>query len=547
MKLIKNIFKTLLILIALLVIITLACFGMMMIFHVDIFGYTYVKQANSIALTQEIDVLDSSDNLLLENLNVETSNLDIIIRYSSAEQDSTSDIFESENPYVSKAKVIVWQEFSGIFKKEVKEVSYVDPASETQDANFRPTLTDGSLTIKTKEPTGFFFTNNSHVEVILPRHYTLGKTLNSLTIETATKNVEICKDEQLAVKTLNVTSNKNSFDTAITIGSSVKVQENLNLNTNFGKIVIGSQLGSNANVNINSKAGSILINANIGGDVNISGEMPYVSVGTLPAELKTNENYDISTIEKFNIGGSLMIDECTGGGNVKVSGAVQGQVYINASRLEFWANDIVGGLTCVSGANNIRIFGTLSGNSTSIKSGDGYLYINNCKADAKLFSSKGGIKIANAFGNIEIENKNSDTTVNFADSASGKTLSVTNDNGNIKVTNIKGIVNLVASRGSIEAYFADVVGDNVINAYYNAKVYVKDGKTFSLTTRAISAKPNVMLGSVSYTDWSGENVQNDNGWNVRTDIVNSPSADYVATKFLKVIVQNNGVLEAKFY
>ena len=516
MKLIKNMFKTLLILIGILAMVALFGFAIMMIFHVSLFGYTYVKYDNDAQIEFAKEQVDT-----LTTIDLTTTRANVVIAYTS--QSTAKSMLVSN-----------LQNFQGIFKDTVKRVGYTDPNSEEKKPGYKLKIENGVLKIETIEPDGLYLVNDNKIKIYLPQN----KLLTDLKINSGAKVIDIGENKNFTVQNLTILANKSILPNNVTISDKLTVQGDLTLKTNLGKITINSTI--NGNVNINSNAGSITFNTNVAGNVNVSGKSPAVEFGHLPMDLKFNNDFDISDVKQYNILGNLVIDNCSGAGNVKVSGTVNGYVYIYNPDIEFWARNVNNSITCQGGANNIRVFGKLDGITSTINCGNGYLYLNNTYSVVNAESTMNSVEIKNARNDVTINNTRGDIVVQFADGVTKK-LVATTQTGSIKATNLRGEAKLTANGGNVTASFENVTGNSEIKAKYRANVTIADNITYNFTARAKTATVNVQLGSVIYKNWN--DAENIDGWKTKTNVINYNGSS--PSNSLTVSVTDNGSITAK--
>ena len=531
--LLKKIFNTILILIGIVLMVVLAGFAIMMFGHVSLFGYTWLSLSQT---ESQLQFTFSPDNL--QTIDIETKNLDITIEY-----------FDDASTTGGVVEIVT--NMQGIVKDDVKEVSYCEETVD-EDGNKQYTVinkdsivvdSNGVLKIRTLEPTGFLFKNNSRVRIYLPQKKSNNTSfrLQNLKISTASNNINVGNNNQFKINNLEVTSSKKLFNASVKLDKNVVVENNLILNTNYGRITVDAQI--NGNLKVNSLAGSILVNSNIGGNVDITGQNPLVEIGSMPGSWRNRkDSYTDMTDEIINnnkakgVFGDVIIHDIEKGGNVKVSGVVGGDTYINAGDIEFWAGFVLKGLYCDEGSNNIRIFGSVGVDITelepaygatltifgatddvkycSLNIGDGSLFINNAYHTLSITAKKGDVYINRIQNGAEINSTNGGATV----CESHGDLTVHCDNHNISVSNIYGSVNLTAMRGKVAATFVNVSGENTIIAQRNIDVSVKDGNAFNLTTKAKAGAVDVKMLPVEYNNWNG--IEKQDGWFVRTDEIN---------------------------
>ena len=244
MKLVKNMLKTLLITIGIAIMVVLVGFAIMMFFHVSLFGYTFVNHED---VTEK--VFAESEVNTLNKIEIDTDKANIIVAYTET---------NSMGMIVKK-----FQDFQGVFKDNLKEIKYVSPSFDEEaeqsipTEDFDITISGGTLKIKTIEPKGLYFKNDSKITVYLPKN----KVLDDLVIESASKVINIGNDKAFTVKNLEITANKPFFPTTVQISDKLVVTGDLYVKTNYGRIAINSTL--QGNVTIDSLGGSITFNTNI--------------------------------------------------------------------------------------------------------------------------------------------------------------------------------------------------------------------------------------------------------------------------------------------
>lgn len=555
MQLVKKIFSAMLILIGILLMLTLFGFAIMMIFHVSIFGYTYAS----------IDIVGDRYAYLgtsVNSIEIDTTTADITL------------IPASDSDQVS---VRLSQNFQGIIKDNITEFSLNISSSQEVEQS-------GVLKISTQDPSGLMFRNDTVVSIAIPSD----KILNNLKISTASDTVNIGGGYQLTVNNMTLINKNKSLLSKISISDNLTINGKLNLETSYGRLTINSILKND--VYVKTEGGSIIFKNNIDGNVTIEGDNPYVEFGSVsekpvniienskveeytrqkkmetdPNKINDLENKIVSEqkkvenalkdIGKVDVKGNILVMECKDG-NIKVGGTVFGFVYIESANVQFWANNVENGITCVEGSNNIRIFGSLckthAGQDCTIRNGDGHLFINNCYANVKIYAKKNGVNIKNAYNDVYVENKNYATDVNFAEGVVGKKLTIYQENGKITATNLSGVTILDAATNSVTAEFLDINGENSIKAKSGVTIKIKDGVqyTFIAKGKAKSVKLDVNFGSVKYDNWAGERVDEmtEQGikYTVRYDNINT-DPDATGLSSLKVFITDSGKIKASAF
>ena len=516
MQLIKKIFNSFLILAGIVIMVVLFGFALMMLFHISIFGYTYASAAG--AYGENFEFIAASIN----SIDIETQGVSLEIHYSS-------------DVNYNKVSVIMYEDFQGIVKDDVKSISFAE----------NPNVQSGVLKVATTEPSGLIVKNNSKISISLPRN----KVLSDLNIKCGGKEIDFGTDEnQLVVNNLNLISTRRSINPGITLSENLKVQNDLYLETFAGRIKVNAYIGND--VNIKTNIGTIIFNRSLPANVTITGEDPNVEFGevrsSLVSAIENEKEYDLSALKQVNIGGSLNILDVERG-NIKISGTVGEYVYMKAPNVQLWANKISKGITCSNGSNDIKIFGSLgAGNQSgeSILNVGSHLFINEAYGTLKVNADKNGVNIRNAHGDVNVQNNNKETIVSFANDAVGKTLTVEQKSGNIVARNILGTAILNAPEGKIEAIFANITGENKINCRDDAAVKTKDGLVYELTTKTKSGSVDVRLGSVAYDNWN--DATKDGDWKVVINNINSADSSTLTDK-LVIAVSGRGKTTVSAY
>ena len=511
MPLIKKLFNTILILVGIALMVVAFGFGLMFIFKISIFGYTYSSMTNAKSQNYLFDTQN------LQEVEIETTNTRIKIYNNNDTQPEGSIVFV--------------QDFQGIVKEDVKKISFAE--NPTIDEN-------GVMKITLNEPSGFFLRNDSYISICLPKDV----VLKNLSIKSSAKDIDFGIEEQnFVVDNLSVVSTRKSFlKPGVTLSDNLVVNKDIYLETFAGRINVNSTVGRN--VTIKSHASSIVFNKSINGDLTISGDYPSVEVGQITEkQMKAIENgdYDYSSIEKYDVKGNIVITDCQGG-ILKVTGSVYEFVYINSPNLNFWANKVLKGISCESGVNDIKIYGSLCsediGRDCLVKNGDGELYINNNYGNLTILSNN-NIKVINSHNNVDITNTKP-TYVTFADNTEDKTLTVNQKARYVVAKNIYGTVDINAESGDATVEFVKVTGANVIKAKYGVDISVRDGEIYTLSAQSKSASVDINMGSVIVTDWN--NAQTDaNGWKVITKNINTDAEGELPNTILAWSVENGSI------
>ena len=516
--LLKKLFQTILILFGVGILVCLLGFAIMMIGHVSLFGYSYISLSYQTSTTNNDFSVEG-----LTKLDIETSNIDVRI------------VKPSTNPSGNTGYYAFVVEMQGIVKSDVLDVKFKDAV--------KPQIVDGALVIRTVAPEGFFFRNNTVLEINLPQD----KAIDEIKINTNSKEVNF-GSSNFEVNKLDITAGKSFLNNPVTLGENLKINQELKINANYGRINVNSTL--NGNVVVESLAGSIVINKDIGGNLTVKGSNPLVTVGTIPGNWRDRKDLnssDLNSLKSVSIGGDLLIDKLEDGGNVKVSGTVNNVTISQSSIVEFWANKINCVLSCNDGSNNIRVFGSLgSGNPSglsTINTGEGSLFINNSYCVLNITAQKGDVFIENANNKVTINSTNGSSTVHFNKDAAACEVNISNDNWNIEVTNIKGKAILNAKSGSVNAAFLSVSGQNEIYARRNVDVRVKDGSEFKLITSSNinSGSVEVNMPPVIYDNWTGSTTEG--SWRVKSSLINTTNESI--SNILLLRISGNDKIVAK--
>lgn len=476
MKLIRNIFKSIFILIGIALLAVFACFAVMMIGKVSIFGYTFVNYD-----PEPIVQMQNDTNITEVVLNTNNVAVEII-------KTDDSNIQYKLNPKIQ-----------GVFKLDTIK-------NAEQPIAFEEQVADGVLTINTLSPYGLYFMNTSKLQIWLPSTI----SIQNLTVKSGTTDVNFGGNLNLKNLTVELTSNLNSFE----LSEDLTVSENLNIKTNSGRFYVYSQI--NGDINIDSNMGTFLFYKHVGQGssvVNIAGGSPAVEFG----EFAKNQQDQSGVV---NINGDVVV-ECQTGGLVKISGQVSGNVSLLSPNVELHAQKIVGTFVSSDGFSSAYI-GSLAG-SSNINKKDGYLNIQEVTASSlTITGSKNDVDIANLksfvavitneYGAINVQNCN-DTK-----------LTAQTTNGAINIKGIKNSLNATTMHGSIYAEFETVAGINNLVGERNITAKVADNNLFALTTTAKSDNVTVDLGATNYVGFADIEA-NESGYKTKTEQVNGPSSN----------------------
>lgn len=482
MQLIKKLFYAILILFGIGVMVVLFMFAIMMVFHVSIFGYTYANVNKVDGKTYDFD------RNAIDSIEIETNATNVEFFYTEDSGDNT-------------ISIMLREDFQGIIKDNVTRYSYTK----------EPIVEDKVLNITTTEPDGLMFKNSTVIYISLPQ----GKVMENVSIKTNSENISFGQDE-FQVKNLNVISTKKSLSPGVSLGNNLKITESLSLETYAGRINVGADIGGD--VNIKTHLGTILFNKSVNGNVTISGDNPHIEFGTVTQafidKVKSESDYDATSLNKVNISGDLTIDGVENGGNIKISGTVGGFVYMKSPNMSLWVNNIDHGIVSENGSDEIIIFGSVGSQDTSktctLHVG-GNTIINNPYMSLEIYADKNGVDVRNARNNVYIENNNWDTKISFADGALNKTLTILQEHGNIIAKNIQGKANLIATNGKVTAIFKNIVGENKVQAKTEADVKIADGTSeYILTAKSRNSTTlKIDLGAQQYRDWSSAQEEGD--------------------------------------
>ena len=210
----KNMLKTLLILIGILIMVAFFGFAIMMVFHASLFGYTYVRYEKDASVE-----FTAAEVASLTTIDLTTAKADIVIGYTASE--------DRETMLVSNL-----QDFQGVFKDDVQRVDYTDPDSEEKQGGYTLKIEGGVLKIETIEPQGLYFRNENVIKIFLPQ----SKHLPKLIIDSGARNINIGNSKEFSVDELTIVAEKNKFINNVQISDKLTINNNLKLKTNLGKI-----------------------------------------------------------------------------------------------------------------------------------------------------------------------------------------------------------------------------------------------------------------------------------------------------------------------
>lgn len=494
MKLISNIFKYVLILLAIAFMVTLSAFAVMMIGKVSIFGYTYVKYEKL------YEIYDVPAETTIQNINIVTSNVAVEISVDSS----------LEKPRTNMSGYV-----HGIFKDNIKTVD----CEEIIEGN--------TLSLRTIEPSGLTFQNDSILRVYLPATLT-GANIN---IQCGTNKISFEEEDYITFNNLSI---KTSNDIKqLKIPDNISVTNHLSLTSKAGRFYVDSYIHND--LTIDSTFSTFIFSKNIGNEssnVSITGKNPSIEFGS-----ETNP---------VDVSGNLGIT-CTDGGLVRIFGDIGGDVSLDSRILEFRANNVTEKITAMHGVASLYINGELgseNNQASTIHSGDGYVYIN--KSSASLLtvtSTKNDIKINELCGGADFTNDYGSVIVTCSDNMlTGSTINAVTKNGKVDLKNVVCPVSVVSTKGSVYAEFANVTGTNTIETNSSISVKVKDTKTdgssmqYKFVTSTKSGNVDVQLGGeVEYNNWNGEDVIVADGIKTKTSFVNNASESTTNTLQLKTV------------
>ena len=489
MKLIKNIFKSIFILLGIGVLASGFIFAIMMVTGASIFGYKYVNFSGKYTTV--------FDDVSFTKLVVETDTAGFDIVYSKD---------------MSKVEI----HFNALEKGIYKEENFVDSAfignADAQELsevmspiNYSATIADGVLTIKTTEPRGLSFSSDNKFKIWLPSSV----HLNSMDIKTNTSASSLT-DEAITLSDLSIEHNRKLAN--YVVSDLITVNNNFSLKTNSGRYYVNATI--NGNVEIDSNFATTVFTksvGNIGSTIKVNGDNPSVEFG---AE-KTS-----STAENLvNINSDLLV-ECKKGGLIKIVGSLNGTISLISPNVNLIAKKIVGKVAATDGFASVTV-GELEGDSTITKK-NGTLNIEQFNGgNLTIIGSNSKVYIGTiSSGNVNISNDYGEVEVGKCEATS---LQVKTVNGSISAKNISNTqVVLKSEKGTIDAEFLNISGTNEIETKKSVNVKIKDNCIFNLTTASISGGVNVSLGGVNYNNWDGCEI--DGNYKTKLSYVNSSSS-----------------------
>ena len=477
MKKIKEFFKKFgkYFILVFLLLVGLAAIGVLYLFFVpnsNLFGITYISKNSNHA--SEAFNADS-----ISKVSLTSSHYDVSVVTTDA----------------NSVQVKVLNNSFGFVKKEYNEVVITSE------------LLDETLNLKVQEPTGFALTNNSYIQLILPKNKALDLDLINSTAETT------ISADGLAIDELKyTTSNGNA-----TLGTAT-VYGNMNLDLGNATFTIGSNLvlsvPSINDINLKLTTGKLDASSAILGDVNVlSNERGVIRIKEC---INFNEEVEIA-------GGSIQIDKLFGAviktsdSNVTL-GEVTNSVVIKLSK---------------SGSVHIT---SLSGIS-DIETNQGEVYIDKVYSDQLVLqTTNGNITVSQAYNHIEALTNHGTIKVTWADDAErhnptdGKkyrSLSANIDgNGKVVAKNVDYVNVQIKGRGRADLSMSNISGKNIINGDDGSvSISVDKNSKYALKTTSEAGAVQVNLTQVpnfkGYTDKDHELVY-----------VNSEESAYPADKNL---------------
>ena len=340
----------------------------------------------------------------------------------------------------------------------------------------------GNLNITATEPHGVTFSNNSYIEIRLPKSYEKELVLKNTSAET-------------------------------TINCATPTIKNLYYQTESGNLTI-------ENANLQGSLTLKLNKATFNIDENVTTQDSNVYLELTTGKFKAPNNpFNQVTVEK-NTRGVVTLKECnlftekveTAGGQVNIDNV--SYVDIASSDTNVNLKTVNGGTIILNKSGSINIE-TLSGN-INILTVSGSIKIQNANAEAELNSTSGNIVVKNATKAILATSSNGNITVEFSEIADSYTLNNSNRKATIKSHNgailVKGAENINAEidasgNGSISVVMKNVYGENIINGN-NGSVNVNIERTASylLKTESVSGNVSVNLAQLAVNGYTAKEL-----------------------------------------
>ena len=471
-----GVFGTIMKIIMIVLVAALAVFvilgAILMIFpSVSIFGLHYVTSDNRELIFEELD--ESSYSTWWDEadvIRVETGGYDINVRVTTTGQ--TGENYNNNSVKINSA-------YKGFVWGDVWEPTY---SSTITDEKYLDDRTENVFYVKMAEPTGGFLIRS---ETVLDL---------------------IVSSNALDDKTLEVVTNTGT----ITIGGDDITDDSTKINTK--ELVIESQNGQ-VNLNNYSVEDALTVTKNSGNvkslldipcttTISITGGYGLVELENLGNEASQDTLVTMNTTNTHTV-----IKNIYGDFDFTAEGGL-----LEVENISGYANLVLGSCDC-------RV--ATVGNGLDANGGDGYLRIERVNGNSTLVRNNGETTIGENTGWVNFSSANGSLTLSscFGDVTATSTygniaitckdafnITINNRHGNTNFTDAQGLVLINTSTefdnrgtGTITGSFAEVLGQNIINAYAGNVNLTIPQNDFALGWRNISGAVNIGMGSLSTT------------------------------------------------
>lgn len=523
---VKKVFQWIAIILAIVVFLFIALVTTMMLAPgLDVFGVRYVSAKVGKYKEEKTHLTIGGD------LNLSTGSVPVTITFGES----------------GSGGVVYEQQFQGFSKSsDTPSLSVLNQNGEEYSS--------GKCFIKTTEYKKFIWANRLaefYLNINLPVTYL---ATNSFNIESENSDITIVGHEGLAqsIKNLSVKTGG-----TVTIKNKLNITENLTVDC-ANSLYLDSNVNVGGNIVANMHNESLKIDNPIGGDINFTSTGGTLTFNTCKNLTTNTSSGNVYTTGTGLVSGNLNIETKYGAVEIKTitgtennikahSGIIKidnvaGLLNIESTRSDITIGNAVN-LNLKTTTGDIKVTGAITGNITAESSANGDIICNAIQGDASLKTKNGNITISGAVvGNLYIESVEGKTQFVSCNNLSGKvgnrgiytsadtsvvagSLDITSDWGEINIKKVNGAnnkintkhgdVNIETIEGNLvigeefdRAYQAKInigtVGTLNVDASY-CEVYVKNVNSATIATNArVELGTNGTVGSANVTSFDNE-------------------------------------------
>ena len=394
-------------------------------------------------------------------------------------------------------------------------------------AQAQQTLDSNTLKFKISEPHGLTTTNNSFINLYIPKDSSISLKLSNQKAKTTINH------ENLIISQFSYTTNSGDLNI-----SSATLLDSINLELNSSRCIIGKDVVTNNN------------------DLQLS-----LSSGSFTAESTVFDD----VVVNYNNNGRISIKECdvfnmnqkTAGGQLNIKKASQVSASVGDTIIAI--NEVTNGAVITANYSGSVKIGSLTGQS-SIITKYGKIEIVKCLSSATLNSKSGNITVNEAYKTISTKSTSGKINIVFSDSADhysasdtikSRTLYASIHNGSLTASGVEhfgsntldvnqGIV--VTGNGRIYIKMNDVKGSNTVSGNSgDIRLIINNESSYKLTTNPDApAKGSVRVNLMQLADYRGYTTKSST-----TTYVNCSSSTYNNSLTVSSIKGNILILDDK--